>query len=165
VRFSVEQSFAAPLADVGAALCDPGFLARLGQLPKLGGARLLEQRREGGLVVQRVRYAFVGELSPAVRAVVEPDRLTWVEESTTDLAMHRTEWRIVPDHYGNLLRCSGTFRLEARGPSSTRRIAEGDVQVRVPFVGGKVERAIVSGLRDHARLEEEALASWLDSSD
>ena len=160
MRFRVEQRYDAPLETVEAAFVDPAFIARLSELPKLGGAHLLDQRDEGHLLHQRVRYAFVGDLSAAVRRVVDPARLTWVEESTLDRRTHRTEWRIVPDHYGSLLRCSGTFQLEPDGPG-TRREAEGDVRVSVPLVGGKVERAIVSGLEEHARREAVAMADWL----
>ena len=161
MRFRVEQRYDAPLATVEEAFVDPAFIARLATLPKLGGAQMLERRDEGHLHHQRVRYAFVGELSAAVRAVVDPARLTWVEESTLDRRSHRTEWHVVPDHYGSLLRCSGTFQLEAEGPAATRREATGEVRVTFPLVGGRVEKAIVSGLEEHARLEAAAMAQWL----
>ena len=40
-------------------------------------------------------------------------------------------------------------------------MAQGDLRVSFPLVGGKVERAIVSGLREHADLEAAALRDWL----
>jgi hypothetical protein len=73
---------------------------------------------------------------------------------------HRTTFRILPDHYANRLRCNGTFRLEDV-PGGVRRVAEGDLRVSFPLVGGKVERAIVSGLREHAALEAGALRAWM----
>ena len=162
MRFTIEQRFSAPLDRVEAALVDPAYLERLSTLPKLGRPTLLERREEGDhLVHQSVRYAFVGDLNAAVRRVVDPQRLTWVEEATIDRVSHVTTWRIVPDHYGNLLRSNGTFRLEATGPSTTRRVADGELKVSVPLVGGKVEQAIVSGLREHAALEQQVLEEWL----
>ena len=161
MRFDARQRFDAPLEQVERAFVDPDFIAVLATLPKLGGAQLIDQRDDGHLHHQRVRYAFAGDVSPAVRRVVDPARLTWIEESTLDRRTHRTEWRIVPDHYTALLRCSGTFQLEAEGPTSTRREAQGEVRVSFPLVGGKVEKAIVSGLLEHARLEERAMAGWL----
>ena len=160
MRFTIEQVFAAPLERVEAALVDPAYLERLRTLPKLGRPTLLERREDGPLVHQSVRYAFVGDLNAAVRRVVDPARLSWVEESTTDTTTHVTTWRIVPDHYGHLLRASGTFRLQPTA-TGTRRVAEGDLKVSVPFVGGKVEQAIVSGLREHAALEQDVLEDWL----
>jgi hypothetical protein len=81
VRFTIEQDFSAPLERVESALVDPAYLERLSELPKLGRPTLLERREEGEhLVHQSVRYAFVGDLNAAVRRVVDPQRLTWVEE-------------------------------------------------------------------------------------
>jgi hypothetical protein len=161
MRFTIEQTFAGPLEQVEDALVDPKFLERLSTLPKLGRPTLVHRVEKGDLVHQWVKYAFTGEVNAAVRRVVDPARLTWVEESTLDRRTHRTTWRIVPDHYRNLLRSSGEFRLEPLGADRTRRITEAELKVTVPLVGGKVEQAIVSGLREHAELEEQVLDEWL----
>jgi hypothetical protein len=96
-----------------------------------------------------------------VTAVVDPARLTWIEDSTLDRRSHRTTFSIVPDHYRDRLACEGTFTLQPDG-EGTRRTAEGDLRVRFPLVGGKVERAIVSGLEEHAELEADVMSRWLE---
>lgn len=167
MRFTIDQTFAGPLEEVEAALVDPAFLERLSSLPNLGRPTLVHRVEAGDLVHLWVKYAFTGEVNSTVRRVVDPHRLTWIEESTLDRASHRTTWRIVPDHYKNLLRASGEFRLEPHpdDPAGrTRRTADGELKVSVPLVGGKVEAAIVSGLRDHAALEEGVLDDWLSSN-
>lgn len=161
MRFTIVQRFPGELLDVEAALVEPAFIERLAALPKLGQPELLQQREEGHLLHQRVHYAFAGELSSAVRKVVDPDRLTWIEESTLDRRTHRTTWRIIPDFYGSLLRCGGTFHLSPDGDGQTRRTTEAEIRVTFPLVGGRVERAIVSGLEEHAALEERVMAEWL----
>lgn len=164
MRFRVEQRFRAPLAEVEDALLDPAFLARLGELPRLGRPELLDQREEGAVVHQRVRYRFAGALSPAVTTVVDPDRLTWVEETTYDRRAHRGDHRVVPDHYGDRLRSTYTTRLAptGEGGAGTVRATDGEVRVRFPLVAGKVERAIVAGLTEHAGEEARALVQWLE---
>ena len=164
MRFTIEQRFPGPLGAVEAAYLDPHFLEEMGRLPKLGRPRLLDQTEEGDTVGRRIHYTFAGDLSPAVTAVVDPDKLSWVEESTLDRRTHRTTFRIVPDHYGRRLACSGTFVLlpDANG---TRRVTEGDIEVRFALVGGRVERAIVSGLQEHAGLEEKVMAAWLTQAE
>jgi hypothetical protein len=161
VHFSIEQRFDGPLDRVEAAFVDPAYLERLSTLPKLGRPTLVHRVEAGDLVHHWVKYAFVGDLNAAVRRVVDPARLTWVEESTLDRRTHRTTWRIVPDHYRNLLRASGTFELTQETAERTRRTTEADLKVTVPLVGGKVEQAIVSGLREHAEREEQVLDDWL----
>jgi hypothetical protein len=161
VRFDLVQHLHGEMADVEAAFVDDGFLAQLGRLPKLGSPTLLDRQSDGDRVRQRVRYAFVGHLSPAVTAVVKPEKLTWVEDSTLDRAAHTTIFRILPDNYATMLEASGTITLQPGERGRTIRRTGGELRVKVPFVGRKVERAIISGLRDHAVLEAEALDTWL----
>lgn len=160
MRFRLEQRLSAPLQAVEAALVDPAFLECLGRLPNLGRPELLRREEDGSVVRLDVRYAFAGELSPTVTRVVDPERLTWVDSAVYDRSTHRSRHHVVPDHYGNRLTCSYTTELlEADGV--VVRVAEGDLKVHFPLVGGKVERAIVGGMADHARHEQAALAAWL----
>ena len=153
MRFHLQQIFRAPADDVARAYTDPALYERLGRLPKLGRPEMLERREDGDVVHLQVRYRFTGDLSAAVRRVVDPDRLTWVEHATHHLARREVDFRLVPDHYGDKLRSFGRYRFEEAEDGLTRRVAEGDVSVRVPIVGGAVERAIVSGLREHLAQE------------
>ncbi|MGH9301016.1 MAG: DUF2505 family protein [Acidimicrobiales bacterium] len=162
MRFRLDQLFEARLDSVQSALVDPDFLASLAELPNLGRPELVSQSWSGTELHQKVRHRFSGHLSAVVTAVVDPNRLTWVEESVLDAETHRTRFRILPDHYPDRLSCSGTFSLSPGADrDTTERITEGSIKVSFPLVGGRVEEAIVSGLRDHARLEVAAVGAWL----
>jgi hypothetical protein len=163
VHFEIEQRFGAPRDAVEAAYVDPALFAALAALPKIGRPELLDQTREGDRIRQRVRYQFTGEVSGAVRRVVDPARLSWVEETVFDAAAHRSDVRIVPDHYGGLLESRMTITYAPTGPDleGTVRRATGELRVHVPIVGGRVERAIVSGMREHADVERVAVDRWL----
>jgi hypothetical protein len=164
VRFFIEQRYQASLPEVEDAYCSPELLATLATLPKVGGAELLDQRTEGDRVLQRVRYHFTGELNSAVTAVVDPSRLSWVEESELDRTTHVTTWHIVPDHYASRLTCAGTFRLSEAGDGTLRR-TEAEIKVHFPLVGGRVEKAIVSGLEEHAAAEQLAVQAYMAKFD
>ena len=163
MEFEIAQRIDAPRDRVEAAFVDPAFLSALAGLPKIGRPEVLDRATdgEGGRVRQRVRHRFSGHLSGAVRRVVDPDRLTWVEETVFDPARHRSDVRIVPDHYGGLLASHLTITYEEAGPAATIRRARGEMKVHMPLVGGKVEAAIVSGMREHAEAEADALTRWL----
>lgn len=161
MRFSIEQRFRAPVEAVEAAYCSPELLALLATLPKVGGAELLDQRDEGATFAQRVRYRFTGDLSSAVTAVVDPSKLSWVEESTLDRSTHVTTWRIVPDNYASRLTCTGTFRLTTDAQNGTIRSTDAEMKVHFPLVGSRVEKAIVSGLKEHAQAEERVVDAFL----
>jgi Protein of unknown function (DUF2505) len=160
LKFRIEQRIPAPLADVEAALLDRDFIAATADLPKLGAPELLEQRRDDGRVHQRIRYRFTAQLSSAVTRVVDPAKLTWVDDATYDLTAHTGRHRILPDNYAARLEASYDVVLEAMG-DSTHRLATGELKVHVPLVGGRVERAIVDGLEEHANAEGELLGRWI----
>jgi hypothetical protein len=160
MNFTLTQDIVGAVDAVDAALVDRGFLAGLAALPKLGSSEVLEQSRDGQTVHQRVRYLFTAALSGAVRRVVDPDRLTWVEDSTHDLDVHTASYRIIPDNYANLLEGHYDARSDARG-SLTRRVLDGKLEVHVPLVGGKVARAIVAGLTENAEAQAKLLSEWV----
>jgi hypothetical protein len=160
VNFEIVQEIAAPADAVDAALVDPAFLVRMVELPKLGRAEVVEQRRDGDVVDQDVRYLFEAQLSSAVTRVVDPELLTWVERSRCDLAAHRTTCTVIPDHYGGMLSARYDAVITEAG-SRTRRVLTGEMRVRMPLVGGKVERAIVSGLEENAAAQVHLLQEFL----
>ena len=160
MRFHLEQNLPGSRDDVVAAFVDPAFYASIASLPKLEPPQLLEQEVDGTTVRQRIRYRFTGHVSGAVTRVIDPQKMVWVDESVYDLARHRTEFRIVPDHYGSKLTCGGTAVFEADG-GRTRRIIDGDLKVHVPLVNRPVERAIISGLEEHLTGEAQLMGEWL----
>ena len=148
MHFELEQQIAAPPAVVAVAFASADFYEALGKLPKLGTPDVLSRDVDGDVVHLRVRYQFTGELSSAVRRVIDPKKLTWVEESTHDLAARQVTFRLAPDHYPDRLKCSGKYRFSPSGEGTVRH-SEGDLSVRAALVGRLVEQAIVSGLREH----------------
>jgi hypothetical protein len=132
---------------------EPRFYERLGNLPKLGRPEVLDRDEDGSEVRLAVRFRFTGQLSPAVTKVVDPAKLSWVEESVHDLSRHTVAFTMKPDNYADRLRFDGSSRFEPDGDQRTRRVARGDVVVRVPLIGRTVENAIVSGLREHLAAE------------
>lgn len=160
VKFEIVQQIRADVDAVDAALVDPTFLVRMAELPKLGSAEVVSQARVGDVVNQDVRYLFQAQLSSAVTRVVDPDKLTWIERSVCDLTTHVTQCQIVPDFYGGLL--SG--RYDARIVEVTdgaRRTITGELKVKMPLVGGKVERAIVGGIEENAAAQTTLLDQYL----
>ncbi len=167
MRFQNHQEIAGPIEVVARLYTDPRLYEVLGELPKLGKPEVLERRQEGQVVHLAVRFRFTGDLSPAVTAVIDPAKLTWVEESVHDLTNRTVTFRMKPDHYADRLRSSGSVRYESGGDGMTRRVTDGDLAVKVPLLmgggrtGGIVESAIVSGLREHLAAEVEVVERLL----
>lgn len=161
MRFELRQRFHHPVDEVDRAYTDPGLFPALVGLPKLGGIELVSRHEQDGRVRLSVRYAFTGDLPAAVTAVVDPERLTWVQESTHDLDGNAMTFRMVPDHYPDRLSASGTATFTAAGDGCTR-LVQGELKVRAPLVAGRVERAIVEGLEEYLTAEAPAVDRYLE---
>jgi uncharacterized protein DUF2505 len=167
MRFQIEQEIAGPVEAVACIYTEPSFYELVGELPKLGKPELLERREDGSVVHLSVRYRFTGQLSPAVTKFVDPAKLSWVEESVHDLESHIVTFHMKPDNYADRLQSQGSSRYQAADDGVTRRVTEGDLAVKLPLLmgggrtGGVVERAIVSGLREHLAAEIEVVERLL----
>lgn len=160
--FDIEQRYQAGPDAVARAYVEPGLYELIGDASSLGRPEVLGVSVDGDVARLEVRYRFAGHLNAAARAALDPDKLTWVERSTHDLARHHVEFRLIPDHYGDRFKASGEATVTARGTGSVRRVT-GSLTVKAPLVGRAVEKAIVSGLRDHLAAEAEAVDRFLAS--
>lgn len=163
MRFTTEQRYPAEPDVVAAAYADPALYESFHGLTKLTQPEVLEHEVDGDRVVLHVRYRFAGHLSPAAQAVLDPSRLSWVEESVHRLAEQTTSFTMVPDHYGDRFSCTGDYRFEPADGGTVRR-GEGDLRVRALLVGRAVEGAIVSGLREHLEEETPLVVDYLSGS-
>jgi hypothetical protein len=160
VRFDLTQTIAAPVDEVARAYASADLYEHLGGTEKLGPPDVLDRTESGATVTLRIRYQFVADLSPAVTAVVDPKKLTWVEQSVHDLDALTVAVTLHPDHYADRLRCTGAYRYTAKADATVRRI-EGDLKVKALLVGGQVEKAIVSGLKEHLQAEAPQVEAYL----
>jgi hypothetical protein len=162
VDFTLTQAIPASADAVDAALVNPDFLTRMDQLPKLGSAEVVGNERDGETVHLQVRYLFQAELSSAVTKFVDPEKLTWIEDSTVDLAAHHTTCVIRPDNYDNLLQGSYEATIAPAGSGCVRTVT-GKIKVKIPLLGSKVEKAIIGGLSENSDAQTELIAAFLSS--
>jgi hypothetical protein len=153
VRFSLEQTFVAPADAVAAAYTDPALYAAFADLPRAGRPEVVHHEVDDGTVHLDVRWAFTAPLSAAARAVIDPDRLSWLQRSTHDLATRTVTFRMLPDHYADRFSCQGRYRFDDDGSGGTRRRNEGELRIKAPLVARAVEGAILDGLREQLEAE------------
>jgi Protein of unknown function (DUF2505) len=153
VRFAIRHDVDVPPAQVMAAYGSPAFYEGRRSRDGIDVLGVVGHEDRGDVVVLEVRFAFTGPLSAAVRAVVDPQKMSWVTRTELRPAEGRSTWVVLPDHYADRLSAEGTYRFEPDGGAGTAVEVEGELTIRVPVVGRTVERTIVSGLR--AYLEDE----------
>jgi Protein of unknown function (DUF2505) len=168
VRFRVEQRFATDPDTLCSALTNLDYLVNgVGSLPDLGAPTLLSEKRDAESVQLRLQYSFHGSLPAVALRVISPERLAWIDDSTVDLVGRRATFSMIPVHYQSFFWCRGTWMLtdatNGGDDSQTLRVIEGELKVNspVPFVGGQVERVIVSGLKERLAHEPAAFLDWM----
>lgn len=160
MKFDVKQQFEADASSVIACYSSAEMYEQLPEFGRISRPDLVDRTQQGDRVVLRLRYKFTADLPTAALAIIDPDRLTWVEETTYDLAALTSRVKLLPDHYASKLEASASARFVDRGDGSIRDVS-GDLRVRVLLVGGQVERAIVDGLKEHLTEEAELVAKLL----
>ena len=114
VKFSIEQNVAvAPDAAV-AAYANPAFYENRAPSGDISLVEVVSHEDTGAQARLEVRYQFTGSVSSAVRAVVDPAKISWVTRTDIDKAHHRTSFVVLPDYYPDRLSCSGTFTFAER---------------------------------------------------
>ena len=162
MKFAIRQAVAVPPDRAMAAYASPTFYQGRPERDHIAVREVVRHEEAGDRVLLEVRMAFTGSVSSAVRAVVDPAKMSWITRTEILLAEARSNWVILPDHYPDRLSASGTYRFAegAAGPGNTDVEVEGDLKIRVPIVGRSVERVIVSDLQDYIAEEAAGIAGW-----
>ncbi len=143
-------------------MLDEDYQRSLKTVGKLRRELLDQEARANGDVTRQTRCVLEVEISGVAKKFIGEGDPAWVEKATWNDKAMLWSFTIDPEIARELLEARGTIRLSDDG-DGTRRIVEGQVKVRVPLYGGKVEGWIVNGLRDAYDEEAERLRAWLGS--
>lgn len=163
MRFEVSHSFAFGPEVVAAALLDPAFEATLETIGPLKERKVLSQEATGdGLVERRVRCVLALKLSGMAAGLLGDADPAWIQVETWAADTMTWTWRIEPEVHAELLSAEGSTVIAGDTQKATRTVT-GDVKVRVPLYGGKVEGWIVKGISEAYDEEATRLTEWLEA--
>jgi hypothetical protein len=115
---------------------------------KEGGAdvALLEETEQNGARVRRLRVTGKRPLPAFAQAALGTERLSYVQVETSVPGAFKLRWKVVPDTMADRVVAEGTYELLPDKDGSVRAI-DGTIEVRVPLVGGRIERALAEELQ------------------
>jgi hypothetical protein len=115
---------------------------------KEGGAdvEVLEQTERNGARVRRIRVTGRRPLPGFAQAALGTERLSYVQEETSIPGAHKLRWKVVPEALPDRVVAEGTYELLPDGNGSIRAI-DGTIDVRIPLVGGRIEKALAEELQ------------------
>jgi hypothetical protein len=162
MNFSIGQSVAVSPEAAVAAYGTPAFYENRPAAGDISLVEVVDHEDAAERARIEVRYKFTGSVSSAVRAVIDPAKMSWVTRTDIDKAQRATTFTVLPDHYPDRLECRGTFHFTegSSGPESCVVTVAGDLKVHVFLVSRTVEQLIVSGLRTYLAAEMEMLPGF-----
>lgn len=160
MRFSLEHHFSAPVDVVEKASNDRAYQDQLDDLPNIAERRVthLEERPDGS-IHRVVRYRLGAQLPAPVAAVIGP-AASWDEVGDFDATTHEWTFEIRPHVLAGRILCNGRYAFEPDG-DGTKRLVDIDLKVKIPLVGGRVEKEIRKGLTETMDAEAKLLEDYL----
>lgn len=138
---------------------DEGFDAEL-QAGATVDREVVSETRDGGKLVRRLRFVPHQELPSAVAAVVGSPKLTYEQLNTFDEAAGRMTWEVLPSFLPGKFSASGTLTVVPKGSGCEMQV-DGEINVRVMFIGGQVEKQVVSQIEDGYKRMLDLGQKWL----
>ena len=144
MEFDITQHYEAPAPAVMEVFTDPSFYEAMGAVAPLSAPELIPDDDPDRV---QLRYAYLGDLPRGAGKFVAADKLTWIQDSRIDREARVERISILPDNYPDRFDARITVEYRDAAGGTDRRI-HGELHVRVALVGGRVERAIVDGMRE-----------------
>lgn len=103
---------------------------------------LVESREENGVQYRRRRISVRRELPGPMRKVLGSDTIRYDQETWRKEGENTLRWKIIPMVLEGRFHGEGVTRIEPLPGGGCARIIEGDLTIRVPLIGGKMEQKL-----------------------
>ncbi len=158
MKLNATATFPAPVQTVLETFLTPEFDRRLEAATKVR-YEVLSEHREGTVEVRRLKFISGTELPGLVAKALGSSTLSYEQVNRLDRASGRLEWEVHVPVLGSTLHCRGVTTCVAQPGGGTARVLDGEINVRIPLVGGKVEELVGAEFsKSYARANEIALA-------
>ncbi|MCB9675347.1 MAG: DUF2505 domain-containing protein [Alphaproteobacteria bacterium] len=123
---------------------------------------LIEDRHEGDVRVRRWRITPSRELPGVIQKLIGAKSLAYEQVSRVDRANRRVDWRIEVAQAAGRADIGGVLHV-VETPTGCRRTMIGHVEIRVPIVGGRVEKVLAEDVRKTYERSHRLISRLLDA--
>lgn len=164
MEFKHSTTYPASFEKVVSANFSEEFLSGLTDIPDVAVPVRTDFSEDDTTIKSVVSWEYTGQLDPMARALLKNKPLTWVQTTTIDKA---AKTGVVDTVYmeGSIPgSCEATVTYTENSDGTTTRELDGKIFVKIPVVGGQVEKRLVEGIE--FRLDEEAkrLITYLENN-
>jgi hypothetical protein len=112
-------------------------------MPDLTYCKLLGRKDEpDGKIHVKLEMCAHGQIPKAAQKLLSPEMLTWQEISYWDPAKEQYHFKIKTKYFTKQFDFTGYWGYKELGNGQTRQFCDSDVNVKVPILGGIIEKAI-----------------------
>lgn len=126
-------------------------------------ARELKERREDESTLHRVSRVMPERELPGWLRKVTGAGLDYEEHLTFYKHENRCELLILPSLFPSRTRIEGTYDVQEVGPGRLLRRFFGTIDIRVPVLGGRVERSVLADMESSYQRAVPLTQDWLDA--
>ncbi len=101
------------------------------------------------------------ELPGAVKKVLGTDRLEYEERLDYRWGTYKAQWETVPSVMASKVDARGTISFAESG-GAVRRVAEGEIKVKLLGVGGLIEKLVVADVEKSFKDAADFTQRWID---
>lgn len=97
----------------------------------------VESREEEGNIIRFVnRWHGVGEIPKAVKAIIKPDMLSWIDRAVWNADDHTCHWQLEVQFFRDNIRCAGVNYYKPLGKDRTAIEITGNLDISVKGIRG-----------------------------
>ncbi|MDA0712382.1 MAG: DUF2505 family protein [bacterium] len=133
----------------------PQLNQMLAKMPAFRSRDLVEKKElKNGEIIWKFKVVAGGDIPSSVKKVISPDMFTWWENTHFKPDEHCIHFHIEPLTGASKFEGKGQWKL-IKQKKGTKRIIEGEMNVKIPFVGKIVESFLIKELKRNYEVEPE----------
>lgn len=142
---------------------DEGFDAKLQQNSTVK-REVLSESDEDGVLNRRLRFTPDAELPGPVAKIIGTKKLVYEQDNAWDRAASTMTWKVLPTFISSdKFNAEGTFKVVPKAGGCQLQI-DGDIDVKIRFIGGQVEKQVVAQIEDAYAKMNTASVAWIEEN-
>ena len=125
--------------------------------PNVTKCTVKKRQTEGRITKLVVETVANGDIPKALRKVISPKMLTWIEYGTWDDKEKTYEYRVKTHYFSNITKVGGKFFYSEPEPGKTKRRLEGYVEINMPVLGKIAEKKISEVQKENLEIDVKAI--------
>ncbi|MFT7519024.1 MAG: hypothetical protein ACI9MC_001160 [Kiritimatiellia bacterium] len=123
---------------------------------------MLWDRTQGDRRLWRMRFVPNQDLPSMVAKAVGTKKLVYEQDNNLDAAAGIMEWEVFPAVVPDKVTSKGIMKVHATS-RGVERVVDGRIDVRIPLIGGRIERAIHKSVMTSYERAYDVSLQWLDT--